>query len=82
MNLYEMTFFDTHFLSFPSEGLINFEKRRKEFEIIAKIRLFQSACRAYKIPMDMAFCSWFCFLPALDENQWLVFVELLQVVPL
>ncbi|OZC10900.1 hypothetical protein X798_02044 [Onchocerca flexuosa] len=59
------------------EGLINFEKRRKEFEIIAKIRLFQSACRAYKIPMDMAFCSWFCFLPALDENQ--CFVRSLEV---
>ncbi|VDN22384.1 unnamed protein product [Gongylonema pulchrum] len=57
---------------FTDEGMINFEKRRKEFEIIAKIRLFQSASRAYKIPMDMAFCSWFCFLPALDENQWLV----------
>uniref|UniRef100_A0A915Q5I0 Ras-GEF domain-containing protein n=1 Tax=Setaria digitata TaxID=48799 RepID=A0A915Q5I0_9BILA len=61
---------------FTEEGLINFEKRRKEFEVIAKIRLFQSACRAYKIPMDMAFCSWFCFLPALDENQWSLEVEL------
>ncbi|VIO89061.1 Uncharacterized protein BM_BM3662 [Brugia malayi] len=62
---------------FTEEGLINFEKRRKEFEVIAKIRLFQSACRAYKIPMDMAFCSWFCFLPALDENQ--CFVRSLEV---
>lgn len=44
--------------------------------MIAKIRLFQSAARAYKIPMDMAFCSWFCFLPALDENQWLVSSQL------
>ena len=33
----------------PSDGLINFEKRRREFELMAKLRLFQSAARAYTV---------------------------------
>ncbi|VDM36538.1 unnamed protein product [Toxocara canis] len=66
--LTDLAMIDQAHQDFTDDGLINFEKRRKEFEVIAKIRLFQSASRAYSIPMDPAFCSWFYFLPALDEN--------------
>uniref|UniRef100_A0A1I8ESF4 Ras-GEF domain-containing protein n=1 Tax=Wuchereria bancrofti TaxID=6293 RepID=A0A1I8ESF4_WUCBA len=44
-------------LSMIDQANPDFTEATKEFEVIAKIRLFQSACRAYKIPMDMAFCS-------------------------
>ncbi|KAL3117307.1 hypothetical protein niasHT_002869 [Heterodera trifolii] len=51
------------------DGLHNFEKRRKEFEVLAEIRLFQSAARSYTIQLDQAFCVWFHFLPALNEKE-------------
>nr|XP_005996268.1 PREDICTED: ral guanine nucleotide dissociation stimulator-like 1 isoform X2 [Latimeria chalumnae] len=40
-------------------GLINFEKRRREFEVIAQIKLLQSACNSYCITPDKKFIKWF-----------------------
>uniref|UniRef100_A0A915LRV7 Uncharacterized protein n=1 Tax=Meloidogyne javanica TaxID=6303 RepID=A0A915LRV7_MELJA len=60
-------------------GLINFEKHRYEFEVLAKLRLYQSAARAYSFSMDQAFCVWFHFLPALDEKE--CFVRSLDIEP-
>ncbi|KAL3123669.1 hypothetical protein niasHT_002807 [Heterodera trifolii] len=57
------------------DGLHNFEKRRKEFEVLAEIRLFQSAARSYTIQLDQAFCVWFHFLPALNEKEWSVLLR-------
>jgi ral guanine nucleotide dissociation stimulator-like 1 len=50
-------------LSIPSnssEKLINFEKHRKEFEILAQIKLFQSAANAYTTLHALPrFKAWF-----------------------
>uniref|UniRef100_A0A183BT96 RasGEF domain containing protein n=1 Tax=Globodera pallida TaxID=36090 RepID=A0A183BT96_GLOPA len=62
------------------EGLFNFEKRRKEFEVLAEIRLFQSAARSYTLQLDQAFCVWFHFLPALNEKE--CFARSLELEPL
>uniref|UniRef100_A0A915EJ94 Ras-GEF domain-containing protein n=1 Tax=Ditylenchus dipsaci TaxID=166011 RepID=A0A915EJ94_9BILA len=67
--LTDLTMLDQAHYDLTPEGLLNFEKRRKEFEVLAKIRLFQSAARAYTIPMDQAFCVWFYYLPSLNENE-------------
>jgi ral guanine nucleotide dissociation stimulator-like 1 len=68
--LTDLTMLDQAHYDKTTEGLLNFEKRRREFEVLAKIRLFQSAARAYTVPMDQAFCIWFTFLPSLDEKEW------------
>ncbi|VDL64749.1 unnamed protein product [Nippostrongylus brasiliensis] len=67
--LTDLTMIDQGTQDYTEEGLINFEKRRKEFEVLAKLRLFQSAARAYHIPMDRVFCAWFHFLPCLSEKE-------------
>ncbi|PAV58040.1 hypothetical protein WR25_18807 [Diploscapter pachys] len=67
--LTDLTMIDQAAQDYTSENLISFEKRRKEFDVLAKLRLFQSAARAYKIPMDRVFCAWFYFLPCLDEKE-------------
>ncbi|XP_014453148.2 ral guanine nucleotide dissociation stimulator-like 2 isoform X1 [Alligator mississippiensis] len=50
-------------------GYINFEKRRKEFEVLAQLRLLQSICRNYSLQPDPAFQHWLHTLQPLPEAQ-------------
>ena len=51
------------------DGLINFDKRRKEFEILAQIKLLQGAANAYQIEKQEHFVRWFESVLLLDERQ-------------
>ncbi|XP_069911099.1 ral guanine nucleotide dissociation stimulator-like 1 isoform X2 [Oryctolagus cuniculus] len=50
-------------------GLINFEKRRREFEVIAQIKLLQSACNSYCMSPDPRFIRWFQGQRLLTEEE-------------
>ncbi|KXJ77307.1 hypothetical protein RP20_CCG007861 [Aedes albopictus] len=52
-----------------AEGLINFDKRRKEFEVLAQIKLLQGAANTYHLPEDALFDRWFASLLVLDERE-------------
>lgn len=51
------------------EGLINFDKKRKEFEVLAQIKLLQGAANSYNLPEDALFDRWFASLLILDERE-------------
>ncbi|TNN46610.1 Ral guanine nucleotide dissociation stimulator-like 1 [Liparis tanakae] len=50
-------------------GLNNFEKRRREFEVIAQIKLLQSACNSYCLSPEPAFLRWFKSQVQLSEEE-------------
>ncbi|XP_070764405.1 ral guanine nucleotide dissociation stimulator-like 1 isoform X3 [Enoplosus armatus] len=50
-------------------GLYNFEKRRREFEVIAQIKLLQSACNSYCLRPEAAFLRWFKSQTQLSEEE-------------
>lgn len=52
-----------------AEGLINFDKRRKEFEVLARIRLLQGAANAYNFTKDPLFDRWFHSLIIVDDRE-------------
>ena len=60
---------DTAISDITHDGLINFDKRRKEFEVLAQIKLLQGAANAYHIETDQKFSTWFESVLLLDERE-------------
>ncbi|XP_053328374.1 ral guanine nucleotide dissociation stimulator isoform X8 [Spea bombifrons] len=67
--LTDLVMLDTAMKDYLEGGLINFEKRRKEFEVIAQIKLLQSACNNYSFLPDESFVEWFQNMERLTEGE-------------
>ncbi|NXL93958.1 RGL1 protein, partial [Alectura lathami] len=67
--LTDLTMLDTALQDYIEGGLINFEKRRREFEVIAQIKLLQSACNSYCMTPDQKFIQWFRRQQHLTEEE-------------
>nr|XP_008520061.1 PREDICTED: ral guanine nucleotide dissociation stimulator-like 1 isoform X1 [Equus przewalskii] len=67
--LTDLTMLDTALQDYIEGGLINFEKRRREFEVIAQIKLLQSACNSYCMTPDQKFIQWFQRQQLLTEEE-------------
>ncbi|XP_039984513.1 ral guanine nucleotide dissociation stimulator-like 1 isoform X1 [Xiphias gladius] len=67
--LTDLTMLDTALPDQVEGGLINFEKRRREFEVIAQIKLLQSACNSYCLTPEPTFLRWFKSQPQLSEEE-------------
>ncbi|KAM9007692.1 ral guanine nucleotide dissociation stimulator-like 1 [Ara ararauna] len=57
--LTDLIMIDTALPDYVEGGLINFEKRQREFKVIAQIKLLQSACNTYCTAPDQKFIRWF-----------------------
>ncbi|XP_067643510.1 ral guanine nucleotide dissociation stimulator-like 1 isoform X2 [Eurosta solidaginis] len=51
------------------QQLINFDKKRKEFEVLAQIKLLQGAANTYNLREDSNFDRWFASMLVLDERE-------------
>ncbi|XP_008591061.1 PREDICTED: ral guanine nucleotide dissociation stimulator-like 1 isoform X6 [Galeopterus variegatus] len=65
----DLTMLDTALQDYIEGGLINLEKRRREFEVIAQIKLLQSACNSYCMTPDQKFIQWFQRQQLLTEEE-------------
>ncbi|XP_046893876.1 ral guanine nucleotide dissociation stimulator-like 1 isoform X2 [Hypomesus transpacificus] len=53
-----LTMLDTALADSVEGGLINFEKRRREFEILSQIRVLQGSCSQYNLPHHPRIAAW------------------------
>ena len=67
--LTDLTMIDTAIPETIGDGLINFDKKRKEFEVLAQIKLLQLAANSYNFQPDHNFQRWFENLPVFDDKE-------------
>uniref|UniRef100_A0A8C2D190 Ral guanine nucleotide dissociation stimulator n=1 Tax=Cyprinus carpio TaxID=7962 RepID=A0A8C2D190_CYPCA len=67
--LTDLVMMDTAMKDYLDGGLINFEKRRKEFEVIAQIKLLQLACNNYNFHRVAGFGEWLSGMEKLSEAE-------------
>ncbi|XP_078108357.1 ral guanine nucleotide dissociation stimulator-like 2 isoform X2 [Sander vitreus] len=67
--LTDLTMLDTAVKDRLDNGYINFDKRRREFEVLAQIRLLQSSCKNCVFTVDEAFIQWYQSVPTLTEEE-------------
>ncbi|XP_041832945.1 ral guanine nucleotide dissociation stimulator-like [Melanotaenia boesemani] len=53
-----LTMLDTALPDTVKGGLINFEKRRREFDVLSQIRLLQTTCSQYSLPHHPRVAAW------------------------
>lgn len=53
-----LTMLDTALPDTVEGGLINFEKRRREFEVLSQIRVLQASCSQYNLPHHPRIAAW------------------------
>ncbi|KAK2894253.1 ral guanine nucleotide dissociation stimulator-like 1 isoform X1 [Channa argus] len=53
-----LTMLDTALPDTVKAGLINFEKRRREFEVLSQIRVLQTSCSQYNLPHHPRIAAW------------------------
>ncbi|XP_042279202.1 ral guanine nucleotide dissociation stimulator-like 2 isoform X1 [Thunnus albacares] len=67
--LTDLTMLDTAVKDRLDNGYINFDKRRREFEVLAQIRLLQSSCKNCVFTADESFTQWYHSVPTLTEEE-------------
>ncbi|NXI44529.1 RGL1 protein, partial [Galbula dea] len=67
--LTDLIMLDTALQDYVEGSLINFEKMRREFEVIDQIKLLQSACNSYCMTPDTTFIQWFTEQQHLTEEE-------------
>lgn len=67
--LTDLMMLDTALKDSVEGRLINFEKRRREFEVLTQIRLLQSAAGLYQIKYDKHFMKWFYNIRIYDDSE-------------
>ncbi|XP_061677213.1 ral guanine nucleotide dissociation stimulator-like 2 isoform X2 [Syngnathoides biaculeatus] len=69
--LTDLTMLDAAVKDRLENGYVNFDKKRREFEVLAQIRLLQSSCKNCTLvpDEDQDFLRWYRGVPVLTEEQ-------------